>query len=70
MYLHKEVTKKRGSGNTGILTCGKKIAEMIVASSIFGFIVDLLNALGRQVIPNRILEILSSEDSNYQLLFR
>ena len=44
--------------------------EMVVARSLFGFIVGLLNALGRHVIPNRIADILSSGDSNHQLLLR
>ena len=39
-------------------------------SFIFGFVVGLLNALGRYKIPNRIADILSSEDSNHQLLSR
>ena len=32
--------------------------EMVVARSFFGFIVGLLYALGRHVIPNRIADIL------------
>ena len=41
---------------------------MVVVRSFFGFIADLLNALGGHVIPIRIAGILSSEESNNQPL--
>ena len=40
------------------------MTEMVVARSFVGFITGLLNALGRDVIPNIITGILSAEKGN------